>query len=54
MNGMLKLRLFGSYATNLAMPWSDIDLVIINNRIKGFGDSNEVVMKNLEFIFIVC
>lgn len=35
------------------MPWSDIDLVVINNEKGNFRDSNDVTMKNLEILFKV-
>jgi len=34
----VEARLFGSYATNLCLPWSDIDIVLINNNSVSDGN----------------
>ena len=41
--GGLYINLYGSYATNLPMPWSDVDLLITSNT--GYPDSS--VLRNL-------
>jgi DNA polymerase sigma len=42
-NPQLSLCLFGSFATGLALPWSDIDLVLINNHNLPI-DSQELIL----------
>lgn len=46
---LLEINVYGSFATGLAMPWSDIDLSITNKDDKNspFYESNHILMKNM-------
>ena len=45
-----EVKIYGSYATDLSLPWSGLDIVIINrNQTK--NQNEEVILKNLYFRF---
>ena len=45
-----EVKIYGSYATGLSLPWSELDIVIINrNQTK--NQIEEVILKNLCFRF---
>ncbi len=42
----MKVNIYGSFSTGLAMPWSDIDLVVCNttNSDNPYTESKDVLM----------
>ncbi len=43
---MIKVNIYGSFSTGLAMPWSDIDLVVSNSTSQDnpYKESKDVLM----------
>ena len=45
-----ELKLYGSHATSLCLPWSDLDIVLINKRVA--FSNNYAVLQNLYLALI--
>lgn len=50
-----EVKVYGSFATGLAMPWSDIDMVIDIDKfmVNNPGINNDIIMVNLKKVFDV-
>ena len=42
-----QVYLYGSHATNLCLPWSDLDIVLINKNINNKNENNHILLSKL-------
>ena len=42
-----QVHLYGSHATNLCLPWSDLDIVLINKSINNKNENNHILLSRL-------
>ena len=45
-----EVKLYGSHATNLCLPWSDLDIVLVNKRVP--FSTNYTVLQNLYLVLL--